>query len=437
MDTSKNYFYLLLTLFLVINGYSQNHYLKTKKVSTLKSFFQALDNNTEIIIEADTLNFTLEYLKKELQLSSDNSLTSLTRKRVGSSYYLANDGIVLHGYNNLKIKGKNKVNIISYSDTDDILTLRECSNVSIDNLAIFHKDDTCMGMVLSLLYSKNISITNSSLNGSGAIGAYLIGSEDIIFKNVALFNNAFHAISSINSKNINFLNSELYQNNPFFTEETLIQTKFSELKFYNCTIYENQSEGLYNHNENIDDYIFYVQEEDYAYYYPEDGLHKNIDLTPYIPVFNDCTFDSNAFELPKIITQKKSDQTKITINDIFFEYFCKSFVKTLNDIERQYFYFSILELASFFSSSGVTLNNSKNKNIHDINSLLFHLIYTNTKDYTSNYSDFELVQFYSNDNNSFEFITKALKNKKAYRIKWTLTMDKDYKIIALHNDLKK
>jgi len=170
-----------------------------KYVDSEQAFLNALGSNTELIITTDTLDFTTESL--EVVIGEKENKPDQPQPE---SYWINYNGLVLYGYSNLTIKGLSTVNIISKNAFDDILSFEHCNGLNIQNLAIYHTPETCNGSVLALHFCDDISVTNSSLNGSGGIGADLIGTTQANFTNTDLFNNVFHPVYAVNSTDILF-----------------------------------------------------------------------------------------------------------------------------------------------------------------------------------------------------------------------------------------
>lgn len=274
----------IILLFISLNCFS----IEVKTVGNVKEFFEALGNNTEIIIECATLNFTLENLEKELSISSSYEHLGTGNNPVkweSQSYYLAS-GIVLHQYENLTIRSKAFTNIISENDWDNILTFKKCKNITLENLSIFHTPETCNGSVLSLTSSNKIKVINCSLNGSGGIGANLVGSQNVTFTNVAIYNNVFYAVYSVNSKNINFIGCTIYNNHDW--GKSLIYADISGITFKKCIIENNESKNLvYSRTENI-------------FYFPTQ--------------FKDCDISENSFDSKYYFKELEKHPKKINRN---------------------------------------------------------------------------------------------------------------------------
>ena len=423
MMISKSTFILYcITICSSFNFYAQE--LKTKEVYDVKSFFEALDDNTKIIIATDTLNFTTSHVEKKIIIPkyTYQQITN-TNNKTKKSYFIEESGVVLYGYNNLTIIGKSSVSkIISYEAFDDILTLRNCTNINLENIAIEHVDEVCTGMVLSLIFNKNVHIKNCYLNGSGAIGAYVVGCDTISFTDTHIFKNAFHAIVAINSKNILFTNTFIYHNNKIFNEEDLITTHFSELSFNNCELYDNDATNLYNKKKDLETFFSYLEEEEFVNYYATENLYSNFDIAPFIPLFKNCIFNENIFEYEQDTIKK--DETIVPKKRIFATFFIKKLLHELveESIGNYNGNFIIYELASFFSNKKVNFFDLKNKTKEDF-VIAFH-----ASKLFKNFNYYEFIDIEEINNSSFLITLKVKNNTIEELSKWFIKVNNNLKI---------
>ncbi|WP_299628294.1 right-handed parallel beta-helix repeat-containing protein [uncultured Tenacibaculum sp.] len=413
-NSLKNLFLIGVTLLTFFNGFTQQK--TVKRVHDILEFFNALQSNTEIIIETDTLNLTLDNVKKKIPLLNHKKATQKP------SYYIEENGIVLDGYSNLTIRGKKQTNIISFEEFEDILSFKNCTNLNLNNLSIYHVHETCTGYVLLLETCKDVTIQNTNLNGSGAIGAYLIDSENIKFNQSNLFRNAFHAVSAIHSENISFNECSFYENNTVFTEYPLIYTQFSKLHFNSCEFYSNDSEKLYNSNDTIEDFYSYLEHEEYISYYNSNTISFNFDIVEFSPKFNHCFFEvDNAFKEPEI--KQKFKEELLDINLIYAEYFVNFIVSILNDGPTIYNRFD--KPANEFKS--LLMKDLKVNNISINKDKFFSHFYD--LQYDLNYS---LVQLQMINSNTFSFsISEKEDNQEAKKLKWEFTFNSSRKVSSI------
>ena len=384
--------FVIVILLISLKAYS-SEVIVVKKVNSVKEFFQALGNNTEIIIECNTLDFTLENLEKELEFEETDehwsSFSSLNYRRP-QSYYLVS-GIVLYQYSNLIIRSETLVNIISKNSYDNILSFENCENISLKNIAIYHTPETCNGSVLKLLSSSKIKVNNCYLNGSGGIGVSLIGTDNAIFNNTEIFNNVFYAVYSINSNHIQFKNCNIYENHDW--GDALIYSDISNLTFSNCEIERNEAPNLIiNSIENMNGYSV---------------------------KFKHCRAADNTFSFDDRTSLNKSNtkKSKKQKNKLIIKLFVETLIRELNSDHDG----SNYELMSFFYH-----NYKLNYNASYEQSTKFLIYYYSLKNDFSYAQDFSLESITWVNKN--EFNIRVNNPKLSGQIIWTLKMNKSRKI---------
>ncbi|WP_299242901.1 right-handed parallel beta-helix repeat-containing protein [uncultured Aquimarina sp.] len=418
--------YLLLILLISsLNAFSQERKIRT--VNNIESFFQALDNDTEIIVEIDTLDFTSYKLSKNHGVKNFELATNKSKlfasNEMKTFFVQAGEGLVLYGYSNLKIRSKNNLNIISHNEYDDILTFRNCNNISLEKISIFHTNPTCTGNVLSFYFSDDITLKESSLNGSGGIGLYLIGANKVTLEKTSIYNNAFNAISAINSKNVSFLNCDIYENNTLDTY-FLIDTQFSELYFDNCNFYSNNADRLYNNNDDIDNYVLDIEEVGYTKYFKDDNSKEyNFDVKPFIPSLIDCSFDANEFEFFQ-------DQKEHTLNNnihqkVILDLFLSSLIKIIDEYWNNNL--EVYKLMSFIAKENIFLMKEEFKTQNDF--LNFYYDYRTNKEYGTfdAFNSLERIEKIAENTYSIKII--ASYKDKPIEIEWVIEFNNDNEVI--------
>ena len=261
---------LLVFLFLSFQFLNAQNTQLEKRVSNVKEFINALDDNTTIIITADTLDFTSKNLEKIM--GKKPYINYFEPAKTYFIYY----GLTIHGFKNLTIQGDN-TQIVSENPGDNILTFEDCENILLKNVALYHIDSyDCGGKVLCLLHSNTIKIDSVELNGSGACGAYLVNTDNAWFTNTVIYNNSENAISVFNAKNIHFNTCTIYDNEIGYYP--LINSVHSTTQLRNSTINNNQAGTLYYETDN-------------DYYYQS------------MTTFINCSFEDNDFDIEQEIIE--------------------------------------------------------------------------------------------------------------------------------------
>jgi hypothetical protein len=149
------------------NEYNFEPQFKTVRVDNINDFVDAIGSNTTILLAPG------EYLiPKAWDLAPPP----------GAPYNWTEvfDGMALQisGVENLTIigEGSEQVKFITDVHYADVLTFKNCSMITIENLSIGHtplEEFECPGDVLVFLESQNISIKKTGMFGSGRIGLWI------------------------------------------------------------------------------------------------------------------------------------------------------------------------------------------------------------------------------------------------------------------------
>ena len=153
---------------------------KDVKVKSANEFILALKNQESSIVldSKEPLNLTkaLEVLK---DLGRLKDVRTVTDKSVPGVYYFDDQdglGLVICGFTNLSIKGKNpqKSQIVIDPRFPDVLSFENCVGLTLQNVTFGHtlQGDMgwCHGDVLSFKKCRDVKISNCSLFGCGVCG---------------------------------------------------------------------------------------------------------------------------------------------------------------------------------------------------------------------------------------------------------------------------
>ena len=154
----------------------------TVHVSTTDEFLAAIAPDTEIVLDAESLNLT----------DAANYGTSN-----GSYYYWSE---VLNGYelvinqvNNLTIRGNDndmdKHSIITEPRYANVLHFKYCSNLSVYDLTVGHTQgiSTCIGGVIYLNSCESVEIEHCGLFGCGTVGVDVTDSRELTVRNCDIY----------------------------------------------------------------------------------------------------------------------------------------------------------------------------------------------------------------------------------------------------------
>jgi uncharacterized protein (TIGR02145 family) len=204
-------------------------------VSTAWEFIAALGSNRTIELKPGRYN--LSQLGDDAPMNSEGYINSEFLPE-GVSWYV--DGVSLRGIRNLTIRGAeggSQPEIVVDPNDGYVLSFVDCSDIVIDGITAGHTvGGHCTGGVFSFEESKQITINNTAMYGSGTEGLTLTnvfgmkvtnsriyectyhimtinGGGDIAFEKCKLDNNGRYSMVNVNSaKNVSFTDCEFIDN---------------------------------------------------------------------------------------------------------------------------------------------------------------------------------------------------------------------------------
>lgn len=297
---------LLFLILFPLCGNTKSSYKRTIVVHNLKEFVQALNDDTEIILEMDKLDVSQR--RMQLFVPKDN-------ERIQTD----GSGFNLYGFRNLKISAANQCDLFVDNIDDIVLQFESCLNIVLENLNLYHvseENSSCNGEVVYFYDCKKITITNCSMNGSGLIGLYLNGVSTATIKDSRIFNNSDHMIVANQSDNIHFINTSFYENNTYY--DAIRVENDSEVYFHNCQFHDNYSNASF---------IAPIEESDKTAIHFDDCTFENINEgnIGYVPekVFNDDQVRLIASDYEtireKIYSDESIDATETVEEEPYYE----------------------------------------------------------------------------------------------------------------------
>lgn len=206
---------------------------KVKHVKNEAEFLAAIDNNTTIRIQADTLNLTRERIHSKIPPKNKHIKTV--------NEYKDSTVVIFSGLENLEIIGDREdypVVLVVDEVMDEVLRFEDSRNITLDNLLMTHSvpAGTCESGVLVCKNTRNVLIRGCSFDGSGIIGLELDSVFNADIYESYFFHNDHHAIEVNTSENIGFFNCAVYNNNTIFST---VSVYASSVRFGNCDFFEN------------------------------------------------------------------------------------------------------------------------------------------------------------------------------------------------------
>jgi parallel beta-helix repeat protein len=162
---------------------------------------------------------------------------------ISQGSYRSAEPLKIENKENIRLIGTGVVNLISTSEMNNVVEIRNSSSVVFDNLRATHVPaaEGCAGSVLTISNSKHINVMKSNLNGCGVIGISLSGCKDVTITENILHNNSYAGIMASNCENIVISKNRIINNKHtgviFYSSKkvTLTSNVFSNNKVKNIT----------------------------------------------------------------------------------------------------------------------------------------------------------------------------------------------------------
>jgi hypothetical protein len=236
-------------------------YNNTVTVSNAEELFNAIGNNTKIILEEGVYDFN--DLKRDTKSTKYAELTSdmdgnriITLRDVSYLALVAEDGA--------------KAEICVETPYDPVLRFSGCYYVAMDGITLGHhvEPGTCGGSVLSVDSGSCFEIRNCHLYGCGAYGIETDSSSSIDLIDTEIYECTYGIAALSGSYEVNFKNCSMHDNKEY---EMIWASDSSNVSFDDCTFTDNSSTDAYS-----SDFIS-LQNECYDF------------------TFRNCTFTGNTY----------------------------------------------------------------------------------------------------------------------------------------------
>jgi len=165
--------------------------LTTVLVDDIYQMFREIGDNKHIIMKSGVYKVSLDFLSLENSVDSEN---------------------IISGVKNLIIESDSSEPVVLLIDYGVVLKIDSSENVLLSNFILGHSTDICNGNVIEVVNSKNVSVNNSLLYGSGYIGLYVDTSENVNLNRSLVTDTTTNPISIIDSKIVGINNSRVYEN---------------------------------------------------------------------------------------------------------------------------------------------------------------------------------------------------------------------------------
>ncbi|MDX2304311.1 MAG: right-handed parallel beta-helix repeat-containing protein [Microscillaceae bacterium] len=202
---------------------------KTVPVKNATEFLAALGSDRTIMLEYGVYDF------------------STTAQESGTSYQYNEvyDGLELHvsGLKNLTIKSKDAnrpAELLTQPAYGNVIVFMDCENIRIENIEAGHgaTKGSCVGGVFKMINSKNFTINNCLLYGSGIEGITTENLDGLTCTKTDIRGCTYGVMSLLNSKNILFDQCKMYENKEY---NLFLFNNCQNVRFKNTVISHNMT----------------------------------------------------------------------------------------------------------------------------------------------------------------------------------------------------
>ena len=238
-------------------------YNNTVNVSNIRELYEAISDNTRIILEAGTYNISqLPFEKRQ-----NDKINYVYNDETWDPVFYNRDTICVTSVNNLKIEAKEGANVtICTEDAYEApLSFDCCNNVTLSGLTLGHQVEpgSCSGAVVLLNDTNVVNIENCRLYGCGTYGieadyshnmnindteiyectyglVNLFHTDNVTFRNCSMHDSTgFDMIDLQNVRNILFDGCNITDNFVYYDTSALIDSIGDDVKFTNCHFDDN------------------------------------------------------------------------------------------------------------------------------------------------------------------------------------------------------
>jgi parallel beta-helix repeat protein len=135
--------------------------------------------------------------------------------------YTISESLSISGKSGLTVMAEGEVWILSTDIYMNVIDITDSEEIMISNIKARHKEPLeeyeCQGSVLYIENSRDISIFGCELNGSGAVGINLYGSDNIFISGCYIHQNSWTAINISECRHISIYENTIVDNAAFLS----------------------------------------------------------------------------------------------------------------------------------------------------------------------------------------------------------------------------
>jgi len=189
-------------------------------------------------VTVDSLQMLLENIKPDTELILSPGLYSFSEAdEYESEYAVLKDGILMiRNIEGLTVRGEGNQPVdLMANGYMEVLSLKNVSDVVIENLRVGHRYTYCVGNVINLIDSDAIWIDHVILYGCGYRGIETTRSNNVVISNALISDCQASALTMVSSQKIAVMNTLIKRNG----EQVIQATDSSDIRFEDVTMSEN------------------------------------------------------------------------------------------------------------------------------------------------------------------------------------------------------
>lgn len=202
-------------------------------VKTVDEFLDAIDHNTEIILEAGVYNL---HDASAYGLESDNPYYSWVD--MGYGYQLT-----IQNVEKLTIRGNGDVEVITTPRYANVLAFYDCIGVVLDNFTAGHTDGgECAGGVIHLNRCEGAELENLNLYGCGTTGVRVDSSKDVTIRYSEIYDCSYNAIQADNTDGLLVEHCDIHDlgKNQYAAGQIFMIWQCTGVTVQNCSVNDNR-----------------------------------------------------------------------------------------------------------------------------------------------------------------------------------------------------
>ena len=211
-------------------------YNNTVYVSNIRELYEAIDDNTRIILEEGIYNIS----KLPFEERKNDKINYVYNDETWENVFYDRDTICVTSVNNLSIEAKEGANvtIVTEDAYEAPLYFDSCNNIALSGLTIGHQVEpgSCSGAVVLIDGTNVVNIENCKLYGCGTYGIEANYSHNMNIIDTEIYECTYGLIRLFHTDNIAFRNCNMHDSTGF---DMLDLQNGWNIRFDDCNIKDN------------------------------------------------------------------------------------------------------------------------------------------------------------------------------------------------------